>query len=169
VEFGAMRRKKHPVVEAIEPQVLAMAGDYGYELVNITYGGPKRNPLLTIMIDKDGGVTADDCAEMSRRLGLLLDVLDPIPTSYQLAVSSPGIERPLVKLADFDRFTGRQAAVRYYDEADRPRTVAVELGGVREGQVVVRVEGTEMIIAEERIDSAHLTFDWDQLEADDDE
>jgi ribosome maturation factor RimP len=116
-----MRRKRHPVVEAILPQVQVMAGDYGYELVNITYGGPKRNPVLTIVIDKEGGVTADDCAQMSKRLGLLLDVLDPIPTSYQLAVSSPGIERPLVT------------------------------------------------IAEERIDSAHLTFDWEQLGHDRDE
>ena len=158
-----MRRRKHPVVEAIEPQVQAMAGDYGYELVNITYGGPKRNPILTIMIDKDRGVTADDCAEMSKRLGLLMDVLDPIPTSYQLAVSSPGIERPLVKLEDFTRFAGRQAAVRYYDETDHPRTVVGELRGVRDGQVCVLVDETELAIAEDRIDSAHLTFDWEQL------
>jgi len=161
-----MRRKKHPVVEAIESEVRVMTEDYGYELVDITCGGPKRNPVLTIMIDKAGGVTADDCAEMSKRLGLLLDVLDPIPTSYQLAVSSPGIERPLVKLADFERFAGRQAAVRYYDDSDRARTVVGDLRGVRNGQVVVLVEGTELCLAEERIDSAHLTFDWDQLDTD---
>jgi len=161
-----MRRKKHPVVEAIEPQVETMAGDYGYELVNITYGGPKRNPVLTIMIDKAGGVTADDCAEMSRRLGLLMDVLDPIPTSYQLAISSPGIERPLVKLADFERFSGREAAVRFYDESDHAKTVAGTLGGVKDGQVALVVGAEELLIAEDRIDSAHLTFDWDKLDAD---
>jgi ribosome maturation factor RimP len=164
-----MRRKKHPVVEAIEPQVQAMTEDYGYELVSVTCGGPKRNPVLTIMIDKAGGVTADDCAAMGKRLGLLMDVLDPIPTSYQLAVSSPGIERPLVKLADFERFTGRQAAVRYYDETDHARTVVGELRGVKDGCVAVLVDGTELAIAEERIDSAHLTFDWDRLERDADE
>ena len=160
-----MRRKKHPVVEAIEPKVQAMAEDYGYELVNITYGGPKRNPVLTIMIDKGGGVTADDCAEMSRRLGLLMDVLDPIPTSYQLAISSPGIERPLVRLADFERFTGREAAVRFYDETDHAKTVAGVLGGVRDGQVALVVGPDELLIAEDCIDSAHLTFDWEKLDA----
>ncbi len=159
-----MRRKRHPVVGAIEPQVQAMAEDYGYELVNITYGGPKRNPILTIMIDKAGGVSAEDCATMGKRLGLLMDVLDPIPTSYQLAVSSPGIERPLVKLADFERFVGRQAAVRHYDETEHARTVVGELRGVRDGCVVVLVEGAELSIGEERIDSAHLAFDWDQLD-----
>jgi ribosome maturation factor RimP len=117
------------------------------------------------MLDKAGGVTADDCAEMSRRLGLLMDVLDPIPTSYQLAISSPGIERPLVKLADFERFAGRDAAVRYYDETDHAKTVEGVLGGVREGQVALTVGADELLIAEDRIDSAHLTFDWDKLEA----
>jgi len=158
-----MRRKKHPVVEAIEGKVQAMAEDYGYDLVSITYGGPKRNPILTIMIDKAGGVTADDCAEMSRRLGLLMDVLDPIPTSYQLAVSSPGIERPLVKHADFERFTGREASIRFYDEANRPKTVVGELRGVRDQQVAVLLGDEELLISEDRIDSAHLTFDWESL------
>ena len=158
-----MRRKRHPVVEAIEPKVQAMTEDYGYELVNITYGGPKRNPVVTIMIDKAGGVTADDCAEMSRRLGLLMDVLDPIPASYQLAISSPGIERPLVRMADFERFTGREAAVRYYDDTDHAKTVVGSLGGVRDGQVALVVGPDELLIAEDHIDSAHLTFDWDKL------
>ncbi|MBM3499592.1 MAG: ribosome maturation factor RimP [Armatimonadetes bacterium] len=151
----------------MESEVRAMTADYGYELVTITYGGPKRNPTLTIMIDKPGGVTADDCAEMSRRLGLLLDVLDPIPTSYQLAVSSPGIERPLVRMEDFERFAGRQASVRYYDESEKARTVVGELVGVRDGRVAVLVEGAEVSIGEDRIDAAHLTFDWDQLDVED--
>jgi ribosome maturation factor RimP len=158
-----MRRKKHPVVETIEPQVQAMTEDYGYELVNITYGGPKRNPILTIMIDKEGGVTAEDCAEMSRRLGLLMDVLDPIPTSYQLAVSSPGLERPLVKAADFERFAGREASVRFYDETDHAQSLIGELRGVRDGGVALRVGQDELVIAEDRIDSAHLTVDWESL------
>lgn len=159
-----MRRKKHPVVEAVEEKVRLMAEDYGYELVTITYGGPKRNPILTIMLDKEGGITADECAEMSRRFGLLMDVLDPIPTSYQLAVSSPGIERPLVSLSDFQRFAGREVSVRFYDEADRARSVVGELLGVRGAQVVVRVGSEELLIPEEQIESAHLTFDWDKLD-----
>jgi ribosome maturation factor RimP len=156
-----MKRKPHPVVQAVEEQVRAMAEDYGYELVAVTYGGPKRNPVLTITIDKPGGVSAEDCAQMSRRLGLLLDALDPIPTSYQLQVSSPGIERPLVKPADFERFAGREAAVRVYGEDEKARTVVGELCGVHEGGVALRVGAETLLIDEERIDCAHLTFDWD--------
>lgn len=158
-----MRRRRHPVVEAIESEVGAMLGDYGFELVDITCGGLKRNPVLTILIDKPGGVTADDCAAMSKRLNLLLDVLDPIPTSYQLAVSSPGVERPLTKLSDFERFVGREAAVRCEGDDGRPRTRVGRLQGVRDDLVLIEVDGQRIEIPEQRIENAHLRFSWDDL------
>jgi ribosome maturation factor RimP len=158
-----MRRRKHPVVEAIESETRSMVEDYGYELVDITCGGPKRNPVLTIMIDKPGGVTADDCAAMSKRLGLLLDVLDPIPTSYQFAVSSPGVERPLTKLSDFERFAGREAEVRFDGEDGRPRSRIGRLGGLRGDAVVLEVGGEELQIPQQQIEKAHLTFSWDDV------
>ncbi len=161
-----MRRSRHPVVEAIEGETRAMVEDYGFELVDITCGGLKRNPVLTIMIDKPGGVTADDCAAMSKRLNVLLDVLDPIPTSYQLAVSSPGVERPLTKLPDFERFAGRQAQVRFRGDDDRPRTCAGRLLGVRDDAVVIEVDGQELEVPQQQIENAHLTFSWDDLEQD---
>jgi len=156
-----MRRSKPPVVEAIEADFIEMAGDYGLEIVDITFGGPKRNPTLTVLIDKPGSVTADDCAKMSKRFGLLMDVKDPIATSYQLAVSSPGVERPLTKTADFERFAGRGAAVRFVDEDERPKTVTGELQGLRNGNVVLSVEGEEQLIQEDRVESARLTFELD--------
>jgi ribosome maturation factor RimP len=122
--------------------------------------------MLTIVIDKPGGVTADDCAQMSKRLNLLLDVLDPIPGSYQLAVSSPGVERPLTKSSDFERFAGRQAAVRFVGESGRPRTVTGELRGLREGHVLLQVDGGELSIPEAEIESAHLTFSWEGVDTD---
>lgn len=160
-----MRRPKHQLVVAIEQQVAGMLADYGYELVDITYGGPKRNPTLTIVIDKPGGVTADDCATASKHLNVLLDALDPIPTSYQLAISSPGVERPLTKSADFDRFAGREAAVRFVDEGGRPKTVTGELRGTRNGMIAVCTEAGEVRIPEEQLESAHLVFSWEQLES----
>lgn len=161
-----MRRKRHPAVEAIEAETRAMVEDYGFELVDIRCGGLKRNPVLTIMIDKPGGVTADDCAAMSKRLNVLLDVLDPIPTSYQLAVSSPGVERPLTKLSDFARFAGHEAQVRFRGGDDRPRTCVGRLCGVRDGGAVIEVDGDELEIPEQQIEDAHLTFSWDDLGSD---
>jgi ribosome maturation factor RimP len=153
------------VVEAIETQVEAMLGDYGYELVEITYGGPKRNPTLTIVIDKPGGVTAEDCAVASRNLNVLLDALDPIPTSYQLAVGSPGVERPLTKSADFERFAGREAAIRFVGESGLPKTITGELRGLKDGVIALRVGDDDLQIPEDQVESAHLTYSWEQLES----
>jgi len=93
---------------------------------------------------------------------VLLDALDPIPTSYQLAVASPGIERPLTKSADFERFAGREAAIRFVDESGRPKTIEGQLRGIEEGTVVLQVGAEERRIPEDQVESAHLTFSWEQ-------
>ncbi len=156
-----MPRPKHPVVAAIESEVELMLGDYGYELVAIRFGGTKRNPVLTILMDKEGGVTADDCAEMSPRLSLLLDVIDPIRTSYQLVVSSPGIERPLTKPAHFERFRGQQVAVRFQPPEGRRRTVQGTVEQTTPDAVYVAANGQTWEINYEGIEEAHLVCDWD--------
>ncbi len=90
----------------------------GFRLVRVHLGG--TGPTLQIMVERwdggpadpgDGGVTADDCAEISRALSAILDVSDPVPGQYNLEVSSPGIDRPLVRLEDYDRFAGFEAKV----------------------------------------------------------
>ncbi len=83
----------------------------GYELVHaeMTAG---RNRFLRIFIDKPGGITADDCARVSERVSLLLDVEDPIPYQYTLEVASPGLDRGLYKVADYERFAGNPAHIR---------------------------------------------------------
>ena len=154
-------RRKHPVVEAVEGQAEQMLQDYGFELVDIRYGGTKRSPVLTIMMDKEGGVTADDCADMSPRLSLLLDVANPIPTSYQLIVSSPGIERPLTKPEHFRRFVGEQAEVRWRDSAGKPQTVLGVLEASSADVVRLDSSGERHEIRLEDVEEAHLVCDWD--------
>ena len=90
--------------------------DMGYELVRVMSTGGRR-PTLQIMAERidRAGMTVDDCAEISRAVSVLLDVDDPIAGAYQLEVSSPGIDRPLMKPADFERFAGFEARV----ETDR--------------------------------------------------
>ena len=79
-----------------------------FELVYLEYRPQGGASVLRVFIDKVGGVNISDCAEMSRRLSLLLDVEDPIPGGYVLEVSSPGLERPLFKEEDFVRFIGKE-------------------------------------------------------------
>ena len=87
--------------------------DLGYEFVGIEYSSNPKNALLRIYIDEQSnGIAVEDCARVSREVAALLDVEDPIAGNYNLEVSSPGLDRPLKKPADFDRFTGQKARLK---------------------------------------------------------
>ncbi|MEM8949423.1 MAG: ribosome maturation factor RimP [Pseudomonadota bacterium] len=100
------------ISELIEPTLTAM----GYELVRVMSTGGRR-PTLQVMAERldRAGMTVDHCAEISRAVSAILDVEDPIAGAYELEVSSPGIDRPLIKPVDFERFAGFVARV----ETDR--------------------------------------------------
>jgi len=85
--------------------------DMGYALVRVRMTGGKGRPTLQVMAERQdaGEMTVDDCASLSRVISALLDVEEPIPGAYTLEVSSPGIDRPLVRPADFERFAGYEA------------------------------------------------------------
>ena len=93
-------------------QVLAdfatqVAGECGYELVEVNLLGQGKKALLRVFIDKEGGITLHDCEEFSRKFETLLDVEDPIAGPYTLEMSSPGLDRPLKSLHDFKRSVGK--------------------------------------------------------------
>jgi ribosome maturation factor RimP len=98
--------------ERIREVASAAAAGLGLEFVHSEVAGSKRNPTVRVFIDKEGGVSVEDCAEVSRSMESVLDADDFIPSSYVLEVSSPGIERELYSLADFVRFTGKEARVK---------------------------------------------------------
>ena len=89
-----------------------VAIDHGLELVHAEVAGPDNKPIVRIFIDKPNGVTHQDCSEVSLYVGTVLDVEDFIHASYTLEVSSPGIERGLYKLGDYERFAGSLAKMR---------------------------------------------------------
>lgn len=91
-----------------EPVVESM----GYELVGVEFHGSEHHGLLRLYIDKDDGITVDDCASVSRQVSAVLDVEDLIATTYDLEVSSPGINRPLFKIDDYRRFAGQNVRVK---------------------------------------------------------
>src|SRR6476659_11180128 len=86
-----------------------VAIDHGLKLVHAEVAGPDNKPIVRIFIDKPNGVTHEDCSEVSFHVGTILDVEDFIHASYTLEVSSPGLERGLYKLNDYERFAGHQA------------------------------------------------------------
>lgn len=93
------------VSEAIAPALAAM----GFDLVRVKLSGGQR-PVLQVMAERgDGSMSVEDCAEVSRAVSAILDVEDPIAGAYTLEVSSPGLDRPLVRPADYERFKGHEA------------------------------------------------------------
>src|SRR5437016_11669660 len=86
--------------------------DHGLEMVHTEVAGPEGHPVVRVFIDKPGGVTHDDCSDVSTQIGTVLDVEDFIHSAYTLEVSSPGIERGLYKLAEYERFAGDRKSTR---------------------------------------------------------
>ena len=116
----------------------------GISLVDVEYTREQGGWILRVFIDKDGNVTLDDCARVSREFGQLLDVEDIIPTSYHLEVSSPGLDRPLKKEEDFIKYSGRRVRIKTKEQVSGRRNFKGALLGCTEGQVMVKVEGSEI-------------------------
>ena len=129
----------------------------GYELVRVQLTG-SHNPTLQIMAERKDGVpmTVDDCAEISHALSELLETEDPFDDSYALEVSSPGIDRPLVKLADFERFTGFEARIDMREAIDGQRRFKSRLKGIDGTNVIVEQNGKQLALPFGSIHKAKL-------------
>ena len=124
--------------------------DMGFELVRVRLMSGKST-ILQVMADRPaGGIEVDECAKISQAIGAVLDVEDPILDEYALEVSSPGIDRPLTRLKDFDAFEGYEAKIETSELIDGRRRFKGELAGVEGGEVLINVE--EGAIG--------LQFDW---------
>ncbi len=145
------------LTEIVEPVITGAA----YELVDLEWKHEAGRWILRLFIDGPGGVGLDDCARVSRDVSPVLDVADAIPVAYDLEVSSPGLNRPLKKEADFRRFVGQKAKIRTrvpVGEARRNfngRLVAVEAGKV---QIDVGDQVCEVPIAD--VEKAHLVYEF---------
>jgi ribosome maturation factor RimP len=125
-----------PVAERINKIAEQAAIDHGLELVHTEVAGPENNPIVRVFIDKPGGVTHDDCSEVSTQIGTVLDVEDFIHAAYTLEVSSPGIERGLYKLAEYERFTGSPAKIKTRLAIGNQRNFRGTIIGVANDKVV---------------------------------
>jgi ribosome maturation factor RimP len=132
----------------------------GMELVDLEYRREGPRWMLRLFIDKEGGVTVDDCARISRELGDLLDVKDLIPQAYVLEVSSPGLNRRIRKKKDFSRFAGNKVQLLLVSPKDGRRKIVGDLLGV-EGEEVV-VTGTEgrFLVPLKDIAKANLIYEF---------
>lgn len=145
--------------------------DLGLRLVRVIVSG-RNGCTVQVMIERKGEIlTVDDCASVSRQLSPLLDAYDPIDGKYHLEVSSPGLDRPLVRLGDFEDWTGYEAKIELSDMIDgrkrfRGLIEAVENGEVRLKLTLDGYDGPQVIgIAPDMIASAKLVMNDDLLKA----
>ena len=130
------------------------------ELVDIEFKREARGWVLRIYIDKEGGVSLNDCTLVSQQLGDVLDVEDPIDTPYILEVSSPGLTRPLKGTKDYQRYIGRLVKIKTYKEIYGKKVFIGELLGLKEGIVNIKIDKKVYEIPYGLIASAHLEVDF---------
>jgi len=157
------------LLASLEKLIEPIVADYALELVDLELKGDGRRQVLRVFIDKTGGVTLDDCAEVSREISALFEVEDPIEGAYVLEVSSPGLDRPLKKLRDFERSAGKLVKLRTHELLDpdgrghQRKTFVGELLGVDGTQIKLRQtdrRGGEIAIDFEAVAKANLELDF---------
>jgi ribosome maturation factor RimP len=153
-------------------EIERMVAELGFELVEAQVAGDRARPILRVYVDRldsvpgQPGITLDDCTAVSRGLEPMLDAREDLSPRYLLEVSSPGVERPLVRPRDWTRFAGQEVAVRGKGPlGGRARRLEGELlglaGGEGEETVALKLAGGEVAefpLAE--VDKAHLVYRW---------
>jgi ribosome maturation factor RimP len=153
------------IVESVFKLASPLAEELGYELVDVEYCKEGPHWVLRCSIDCETGVGINECQRFSEALERLLDSADPIPGSYLLEISSPGIERPLRKDGDFVRFAGKSVEIKLMQPLDGKKIYSGILSGVRQVEnsnslkVVIDNNGQVTEIPREMIAKANLTAD----------
>jgi ribosome maturation factor RimP len=154
--FEDVRDRLGPRLE----QIVAFAG---MELVHFEVRRESGGAVLRLYIDREGGVTLDDCARVSRQVSAELDADDPVPGRYTLEVSSPGLDRPLSRDRDFERFVGSTVRIVTASPLDGQRHFKGRLNGLLHGSVqLVLEDGREVSIPRDLMTSARLDVAWPQ-------
>lgn len=154
------------VAERVSELAEPLAAQLGMEVVDVEYKREGRAMVLRLFLDRDGGITLDDCAQVSRELSEILDVEDFIHSHYTLEVSSPGLNRPLKKEKDFVRYIGKLVRIKTFDlqpddEGNPRKTFHGELLNCADGAVSIRLtEGQTASIPLNKIAKANLEFEF---------
>jgi ribosome maturation factor RimP len=145
------------VFELIEPLLY----DIGYELVEVEYLSMYGRWVLRLYIDKENGVTIDDCADVSRQLGDIIDVKEIIDHEYVLEVSSPGLNRPLRREKDFLRVIGSTIKIKMKQAVNGQKNFTGVLKNCADGTVVLGSSGNIIELPFEGIEKSNMVYDFD--------
>lgn len=153
---------KETLTDAITRITERAAAREGLEVWEVEVLGSGKQRLIRIYIDKPEGVTHADCELISQQVGTVLDVEDVVPGSgYHLEVSSPGIERKLRKIEDFQRFTGQKARVALREAIDGQRRFEARIMGVEDTLIVLETaQGKSLRVRMDQVEKANLKYEW---------
>jgi len=145
--------RKNALLEGIvEPVVTGME----YEYVGLEYIPQGKHSVLRIYIDKPEGINVDDCSAVSHQISAVLDVEDPIKGEYNLEVSSPGLDRPLFSLAQFEKFVEHQCSIRMKSPIDGQRKFTGVIQSVENDAVILVLSDKSVTLPIDLMDKANL-------------
>jgi len=157
--MSQLSHDQNAIFELIEPTIERA----GFELVAVEMTSVGGRRTLRVSVDKPVGMTGNALASLSRQLSPFLDAEDPIDGAYDLEVSSPGIDRPVQRRSDFERFSGYQIKITL-EPGDGRRRFKGELQGIEKGLVRVDVDGVVHELDFDRIERANLVLDLDEYQ-----
>ncbi|MFP6583116.1 MAG: ribosome maturation factor RimP [Candidatus Hydrogenedentota bacterium] len=148
--------EQHGIVQDAWSYLEAELAELGYELIEVEYMQDYGNMILRLYIDSEDGINVDNCAEASRMVSALMDQNDFVGGAYLLEVSSPGVERPIRKATDFERFIGEPIKVKTVTSVEGRRRYKGILTGYADGLIEIDVDGTPYRVHIENVKKARL-------------
>ena len=148
------------VNKRVETVALPLLEELGLELVEVQFRREQSGWVLRLIIDKQGGVNLEDCTAVSRELSQLLDIEDFIDQAYNLEVSSPGLDRPLKSMADFQRFTGRKAKIKTIEPIAGEHVFIGKIQQTEGESIVLEVRRREVVIPFSQVAKARLEVEF---------
>lgn len=150
---------KKSIEATIEEMVAKITDPRGFEIVDVEYVKEAGEYYLRIFLDKEGGISLNDCEAVSRELSEVLDVKDPIKDNYFLEVSSPGLDRPLKKDKDFVRYQGRDVEIKLYKPMNGSKQFEGELVGLtEENNIKVIIDENEVEFSKKEVALVRLAI-----------
>ena len=150
-----MMRAPERLTTLLQPVVEGM----GYELVGVEYLPGGGQAVLRVFIDQPDGIEVDDCARVSHQVSGVLDVENPIKGEYVLEVSSPGIDRPIFKPGDYERFAGEMVRIRLRGMVNGRRKHYGRLLGLQDDRILIDEEGEQVAVPLLEVDRAHVELE----------
>ncbi|MGM9571472.1 MAG: ribosome maturation factor RimP [bacterium] len=151
---------KQKIEETVALMAEPVISELGLEFVDVEFKKEGSDWFLRIFIDKETGVELDDCEKVSRIIDKKLDEIDPIAEAYHLEISSPGLDRPLKKDADFSNFAGRQVKITTYTNVEGKKKFLGELLGLQDQTVkIIDKQGNTIAIPRDKIAKARLAVE----------